>query len=595
VLAPTKDDFVQSLTDLQDDVQTYTRIVNAYNILRRVEGFTRINLTDFCLFHLLMARPDPEVDIAFLLMDRKKRGYIDLEDFKVENIYGSYELTHLLIKSLLLFDSFIYNQAFTLNKENNGDLVEDAFKFEIDSEFVRRHFFGGRGVALHNFSQFLQDYQREMGRQAFFHALDKYGSLDGQLPAKAFVDLLKHACGWRLPLGIIQRLESVYCAHVAADTIDTSGRPKSLKDEQGRSSFRYTDFIAFQDVFINLPGICNLIETSYNIKNDAVSPDDIKVANRVLGLGGKLSRQQVDIIFKLFDYDCDGFIIPKDFVNVVGPTYVPKLEPLVGRGGKLTFAPPPTFDFSSLTAEQNPTLQGAVSKNAVGPLDRILDFISHFALGALAGGIGAGAVYPIDLVKTRMQNQRISADGKRMYKNSWDCFLKTVQSEGVHGLYKGLPPQLLGVAPEKAIKLTINDMLRETFTTIDHGSGERSIHFGLEVLSGACAGACQVLVTNPLEITKIRLQVQGETARLLKEAGKPIPPSLSTVAIVKELGLAGLYKGASACLLRDIPFSAIYFPAYAATRKWLTTREGSNGVTATNLLVAGALAGIPGG
>jgi len=30
-----------------------------------------------------MARPDPEVDIAFLLMDRNKRGHIDLEDFKV--------------------------------------------------------------------------------------------------------------------------------------------------------------------------------------------------------------------------------------------------------------------------------------------------------------------------------------------------------------------------------------------------------------------------------------------------------------------------------------------------------------------------------
>jgi len=184
-------------------------------------------------------------------------------------------------------------------------------------------------------------------------------------------------------------------------------------------------------------------------------------------------------------------------------------------------------------------------------------------------------------------------DGKRMYKNALDCFIKTVQSEGVRGLYKGLPPQLVGVAPEKAIKLTINDMLREAFTKIDHGSGERTIHFGLEVLSGACAGACQVLVTNPLEITKIRLQIQGETARLLREAGKPIPPPLSTIAIAKELGLAGLYKGASACLLRDIPFSAIYFPAYAATRKWLTTREGSSGVSAANLLLAGALAGIP--
>lgn len=39
------------------------------------------------------------------------------------------------------------------------------------------------------------------------------------------------------------------------------------------------------------------------------------------------------------------------------------------------------------------------------------------------------------------------------------------------------------------------------------------------------------------------------------------------VHIVRQLGLVGLYKGASACLLRDIPFSAIYFPAYAHLKK----------------------------
>ena len=72
-----------------------------------------------------------------------------------------------------------------------------------------------------------------------------------------------------------------------------------------------------------------------------------------------------------------------------------------------------------------------------------------FIQGSIAGGIGATAVYPIDLVKTRMQNQRVGADGKRMYKNSIDCFKQLVAKEGVKGLYRGLLPQLVGVAPEK--------------------------------------------------------------------------------------------------------------------------------------------------
>lgn len=44
-------------------------------------------------------------------------------------------------------------------------------------------------------------------------------------------------------------------------------------------------------------------------------------------------------------------------------------------------------------------------------------------------------------------------------------------------------------------------------------------------------------------------------------------PKRSAIWIVKELGILGLYKGASACLLRDVPFSAIYFPTYAHLKK----------------------------
>lgn len=71
--------------------------------------------------------------------------------------------------------------------------------------------------------------------------------------------------------------------------------------------------------------------------------------------------------------------------------------------------------------------------------------------------VGATAVYPIDLVKTRMQNQRAgSFIGELMYRNSFDCFKKVIRHEGFFGLYRGLVPQLMGVAPEKAIKLTVN-------------------------------------------------------------------------------------------------------------------------------------------
>lgn len=60
-------------------------------------------------------------------------------------------------------------------------------------------------------------------------------------------------------------------------------------------------------------------------------------------------------------------------------------------------------------------------------------FSSHIS------AVGATAVYPIDLVKTRMQNQRSSGSlvEELMYKNSLDCFKKVVRYEGFFGLYRG--------------------------------------------------------------------------------------------------------------------------------------------------------------
>lgn len=67
----------------------------------------------------------------------------------------------------------------------------------------------------------------------------------------------------------------------------------------------------------------------------------------------------------------------------------------------------------------------------------------NFFLGGIAGGIGATAVYPIDLVKTRMQNQRSRVVGELLYKNSIDCAKKVYKNEGFMGFYRGLPPQLV--------------------------------------------------------------------------------------------------------------------------------------------------------
>ena len=65
--------------------------------------------------------------------------------------------------------------------------------------------------------------------------------------------------------------------------------------------------------------------------------------------------------------------------------------------------------------------------------------------------------------------------------NTTGNFSKVIRHEGFFGLYRGLLPQLIGVAPEKAIKLTVNDFVRDKVTD---KNGKIPIYG--EILAGGC-------------------------------------------------------------------------------------------------------------
>jgi len=71
---------------------------------------------------------------------------------------------------------------------------------------------------------------------------------------------------------------------------------------------------------------------------------------------------------------------------------------------------------------------------------------------ALFGGLAGEALwlasYPLDVVKSRMQTDRIG--GNRAYKNMRDCFAKTYAKEGFVGFWGGLGPTLLRAMPVSA-------------------------------------------------------------------------------------------------------------------------------------------------
>lgn len=77
-------------------------------------------------------------------------------------------------------------------------------------------------------------------------------------------------------------------------------------------------------------------------------------------------------------------------------------------------------------------------------------------IGAFSGAFGASAVYPINLLRTRLQSQG-TVIHPPTYTGIIDVTLKTIRGEGWRGLFKGLTPNLLKVVPAVSITYVVYD------------------------------------------------------------------------------------------------------------------------------------------
>lgn len=389
----------------------------------------------------------------------------------------------------------------------------DTLPFNWDSDWASLYIGDSKNrhsMTYPQFAQMLRALQGERVRQAFHH-LDKNN--DGYINPEDFSRIIRETSGHKLSDHLLSNLET-------------------LCNISPGSKISYANVRAFQNVIRDMDLVEIVIRSAVAKSADGkiTRTDFLNEAARVTRFS-LFTPMEADILFHFASLDQpSGRLAVSDFARVLDASWV-----------------------SSFTDSATSGLASAAVSKSKSFFHEVLVSAHHFALGSLAGAFGAFMVYPIDLVKTRMQNQRSARVGQLLYKNSLDCFQKVLRNEGVRGLYSGVLPQLVGVAPEKAIKLTVNDLVRGKYSDPKTGA----IRWPHEILAGGMAGACQVVFTNPLEIVKIRLQVQGEVAKSQKAVEKR-----SAMWIVRNLGLVGLYKGASACLLRDVPFSAIYFPTY---------------------------------
>jgi solute carrier family 25 (mitochondrial aspartate/glutamate transporter), member 12/13 len=388
-----------------------------------------------------------QYSILFRVADRKGTGRVSLSDWAYfENLLMQPDAEYQIAFRLFDVDrlgNVKYDDFRKLCELNKGP---DSIPFDWECEWVKLYI-GGKSkrhlMDYQQFSQMLHGLQGERIRQAF-QLFDKDG--DGFIEPEDFERIILETSKHKLSDHVLENLHTL--CNISAG-----------------SKVSYANVRAFQNMIKEM----DLVELIVR-RACAKSTDGKITRTEFLNTAARITRfslftpMEADILFHFASIDDpSGRLSLPDFAKVLDPSW---------RS--------PTEDVPEALNKTRSTIERFFHQG--------LESAYHFGLGSIAGAFGAFMVYPIDLVKTRMQNQRSASPGQRLYNNSIDCFRKVVRNEGFLGLYSGVLPQLVGVAPEKAIKLTVNDLVRGSFT-----DKQGKIWWPYEVLAGGSAGACQVV------------------------------------------------------------------------------------------------------
>ncbi|KAJ5573420.1 uncharacterized protein N7459_007847 [Penicillium hispanicum] len=181
---------------------------------------------------------------------------------------------------------------------------------------------------------------------------------------------------------------------------------------------------------------------------------------------------------------------------------------------------------------------------------------------AVAGATGAvlanAMVYPLDLVKTKLQvqvKQSKGAEGAEEidhYESTVDAISKIVEKEGVSGLYSGIAGSLLGVASTNFAYFYWYSVVRSLYMASNRTPKPPGT--AIELSLGAVAGAVAQIFTIPVSVITTRQQTQpkGDKKGLI-ETGREVVES--------EDGWSGLWRGLKASLILVVN-PAITYGAY---------------------------------
>ncbi|XP_029903853.1 calcium-binding mitochondrial carrier protein SCaMC-1-like [Myripristis murdjan] len=172
----------------------------------------------------------------------------------------------------------------------------------------------------------------------------------------------------------------------------------------------------------------------------------------------------------------------------------------------------------------------------------------RFLAGSLAGATAQTAVYPMEVLKTRLKTGQ--------YSGMYDCAKKILKREGVKAFYKGYVPNMLGIIPYAGIELTVYESLKNFW--LSHYAKDTANPGSFVLLGcGTISSTCGQLASYPLALVRTRMQTQASV-----EGSEQLPMGRLVKKILEKEGFFGLYRGILLNLMKVIAAVSISYVVY---------------------------------
>ncbi|SJX60239.1 related to mitochondrial carrier family protein [Sporisorium reilianum f. sp. reilianum] len=208
--------------------------------------------------------------------------------------------------------------------------------------------------------------------------------------------------------------------------------------------------------------------------------------------------------------------------------------------------------------------------------------------GALARGISATLVTPLELVRTRLQaSSRAQASLSSILRGLW-VEMRTTSLRTGGGpliLWRGLTPTLWRDVPFSAIYFAGYEAAKRSLTGGGLGQGNAAgsgEEFGVAFVAGALSGSFAAVLTHPFDVVKTRLQTQGSRGEVegrlsgsLRAGGTRGAASVWAAMrdIVEHEGGRGLWKGLSPRTAKVAPACGVMIASFEVVGRALADLE----------------------